>query len=54
MRLTLKWLRTGRRSVIEGNDAILSPDTTIAEVKGPIQMHFGFSSEELLLTLDQP
>lgn len=48
----MKWFVTGRYSVIEDSDAILSPDTTIAELKGLIQIRFGFSSKELLLILD--
>ncbi|GET88865.1 hypothetical protein, unknown function [Leishmania tarentolae] len=52
MRVTIKWSVTGRRSVIEDSDAILSPDTTLAELKGLIQMRFGFSANELLLMLD--
>lgn len=52
MRVTVKWFLTGRYSVIEDSDAILSPDTTIAELKGLIQIRFGFASNELLLILD--
>ncbi|KAG5492992.1 hypothetical protein JKF63_01573 [Porcisia hertigi] len=52
MRVTLKWFLTGKCSVMEDSDAILSPDTTIAELKGLIQIRFGFSSKELLLMLD--
>ncbi|KAK7195771.1 hypothetical protein NESM_000507700 [Novymonas esmeraldas] len=52
MKVTLKWFLTGKTSVMEDNDSILSPDTTIAELKGLIQIRFGFSSKELLLMLE--
>lgn len=49
MKVQLKWLLTGKDSVIEDVDAILSPETTIAELKGLIQIRYGFSAKELLL-----
>ncbi|KAG5477912.1 hypothetical protein LSCM4_05304 [Leishmania orientalis] len=52
MKVTLKWFLTGTSSVMEDSDAILSPDTTMAELKGLIQIRFGFSSQELLLLSD--
>jgi hypothetical protein len=49
MLVKIKWFLTGKETVIEDTDEILSPNTTIAELKGLIQIRFGFSSKELLL-----
>ncbi|KPI88909.1 hypothetical protein ABL78_1954 [Leptomonas seymouri] len=52
MKVHIKWFLTGKETVIEDSDDILSPSTTVAELKGLIQIRFGFSSKELLLLLD--
>lgn len=52
MLVKIKWFLTGKVTEIEDSDEILSPDTTIAELKGLIQIRFGFSSKELLLIRD--
>lgn len=52
MRVKVTWFLTGKETVIEDSDDILSPDSTIAELKGLIQIRFGFSSKELLLMRD--
>ncbi|KPA79018.1 hypothetical protein ABB37_05557 [Leptomonas pyrrhocoris] len=52
MKVHIKWFLTGKDTVIEDSDEILSPSSTIAELKGLIQIRFGFSSKELLLMRD--
>ncbi|EPY31541.1 hypothetical protein STCU_03404 [Strigomonas culicis] len=49
MKVVLKWFATGKVSDLEETSALLNPDTTIAEVKGLIQIRFGFLASEVLL-----
>ncbi|XQJ27252.1 hypothetical protein NXY56_003243 [Leishmania guyanensis] len=52
MKVTPKRFRTGCNSLIEDNEAMLSLNTTIAELKGLTQILFGFSANAPLLMLD--
>lgn len=52
MRVNLKWFLTGKVTPIEEPDDLLNPDSTLAELKGFIQIRFGFSAKEILLTQD--
>ncbi|KEG14348.1 hypothetical protein DQ04_00511110 [Trypanosoma grayi] len=50
MKIQIKWLLTGKTSTIEELDELLNPRTTILEVKGLIQLRFGFLPREVVLT----
>lgn len=52
MKVNLKWFLTGRITPIEEPDDLLNPNSTIAELKGLIQIRFGFSVREILLLRD--
>lgn len=49
MRITLKWFATGNTTTIEERDELLSPNTTIWEVKGFVQIKFGFKAKDILI-----
>ena len=49
MKLTIKWFLTGKTSQFEDTDDIIGPQTTSLEVKGFIQMQFGFPASRILL-----
>ncbi|ORC84605.1 uncharacterized protein TM35_000431730 [Trypanosoma theileri] len=49
MKIKLKWFVTGMQSVIDEVDELLNPKTTILEVKGLIQIRFGFIPSEVIL-----
>ncbi|KAH9597080.1 hypothetical protein LSM04_002006 [Trypanosoma melophagium] len=49
MKIKLKWFVTGMQSVIDETDELLNPKTTILEVKGLIQIRFGFIPSEVIL-----
>lgn len=52
MKVHVKWFLTGKISDIEDRDDILNPNSTIAELKGLLQIRFGFSAKEILLIKD--
>lgn len=52
MKVSIKWFLTGKVTPVEDNDEILSPKTTIAELKGLIQLRYGFSAREILILKD--
>lgn len=49
MKVSVRWFLTGKVSIIEDRDDILNPDSTIAELKGLMQIRFGFPAKEILI-----
>lgn len=49
MKVQVKWFLTGKISSFDEADDILGPQTTIAELKGLIQIRFGFHVSEIVL-----
>lgn len=49
MKVRIKWFITGNISEFEENDGILGPQTTMMELKGLIQIRFGYPAKEILL-----
>lgn len=52
MKVQVKWFLTGKISSFEEADDILGPQTSIAELKGLIQIRFGFHVSEIVLIKD--
>lgn len=52
MKVQVKWFLTGKISSFIEEDDILGPQTTIAELKGLIQIRFGFNTSEIVLIKD--
>lgn len=52
MKVSVKWFLTGKISTFEESDEILNPNSTIAEVKGLIQIRFGFNASEIVIIKD--
>lgn len=48
----MKWFLTGKISTFDEADDILNKDTTIAELKGLIQIRFGFNVSEIVIIKD--
>jgi hypothetical protein len=49
MIVILKWFLTGKTSEFEDTDDIIGPQTTILEIKGLVQMRFGFPANQIIL-----
>lgn len=49
MKIRVKWFLTGNISEFEEPDSILGPQTTMLEIKGLIQIRFGYLAKEVLL-----
>lgn len=49
MKIGLKWFLTGNITYFEESDALLGPQTTVLELKGLIQIRFGYPSKEIVI-----
>eukprot|EP00759_Apiculatamorpha_spiralis_P037305 PhF_6_TR37199/c0_g1_i1/m.54816 len=47
MRVQIKWFLTGNVDVFEDRDDIIGPQTTILELKGLVQIRYGFPAKEV-------
>lgn len=53
MKVRVKWFITGNITEIEEPDAILGPQSTILELKGLIQIRFGYPAKDILLIYEK-
>lgn len=53
MKIRITWLATGAVLDLQESDDIIGPQTTFLEIKGFIQMRYGFRPQQLLLVCDQ-
>jgi hypothetical protein len=47
MRIQVKWFLTGNYDAFEDDDAIIGPNTTILELKGLVQIRYGYPAKDV-------